>query len=196
MLPVVSSLVGCGCFSEQIKNIIYHIKYILDDCGNSVNNVKKIFDFDGVELSLKLFETMVNAKLKGSDIPDDDLYEMSKLFDNYTVRGFNTPSADGRNGLFSLFEKINVTKRLQNLFTIVEPLKLQSDDLKGCVNDISLSILWLYCGQEPPVSCIPVLKYCSELKNLPSPSEGYDFPRYLSIAWDKLINLNKILNKN
>jgi hypothetical protein len=118
---------------------------------------------------------------------------VSWLFNNHTLNGSDSPSADGRNSLISLFEKINATKRLGDLFTIVEPLIRQSDDLKNCVNFISLSILHLYHGQEPPVSCFPVLKYCSELRSSFSFFGG--FANAARNALNNLIDPNKILKK-
>jgi hypothetical protein len=38
------------------------------------------------------------------------------------------------------------------------------------------------------VSFGTVLEYCDEMRKLPSPSEGYDFPKKASISWNKMKN--------
>jgi hypothetical protein len=51
----------------------------------------------------------------------------------------------------------------------------------------------LYRGREPPLSCGKILSHCNEIKRSPSPSEGYNLPENMGIAWGRMRNADRVL---
>jgi hypothetical protein len=80
MLPVALSLSTCAPLTEQIEWILIHIKYIVDSCGKSADNCKKLFNMDSVQIFLKLFEAI---NLKGGTMFDDAILEIVRLLKSY-----------------------------------------------------------------------------------------------------------------
>jgi hypothetical protein len=195
MLPPASSLAVCGPLSTQIEYIIIYIGNILDYCGNSVKNIEKLFNFDFISLFLKTFEMISNEREKGKTEFNHILNGVSKVLYNLSLEGSITPNSNIENSVFPTFQKINTIERLINLFIRLKPLNSPSEGLRNCLNYLSLSVCLLFRGQTPLVSSGTVLEYCDEMRKLPSPSEGYDFPKVAFISWDNLKNPDNVLGK-
>jgi hypothetical protein len=190
------SLAVCGPLSEPIRRIVLHICCILVECGNSVLSVKKLINIGYVSLLLNSFETFVKERKKRREELDSILEEISRTFQNWSVKGFNSPdTTSGENSLFSELEKMNTIERLSNLFEILKRLRTPSDDLKECLNYIVLTVCILYRGREPPLSCGKILSHCDEIKRSPSPSEGYDYPKWMGVTWRGMQNADRVLNE-
>jgi hypothetical protein len=193
ILPIVSSLSIYEPLLKEIKWILRFISSILHDCGKSLLNVKKLFEINGVELLLKSFETASIERRKGRVEFDEILYEMSRSFAMFGAAGADTPSTDDLNGAFSDFLKINTIPTICDIFAALKPLNSPSKELKECLSNIALFIVYLYYEQTPSVRCGLILSYGFELKNQPSPSEGCDYAN-LREAWEFMIDPDKVLN--
>jgi hypothetical protein len=195
MLPLASSLAVCGSLSPQIEWIIIHIGWILDYCGKSVKNIEKLFNFDFISLLLKTFEIISNEREKGKTEFDDILCEISRVFYIWSAKGFIKPNSNNENSLFPTFQKINTIERLTNLFIRLKQLNSPSEDLRKCLNLLTLSVCLLFYGRTPLVSLGPVLEYCDEMRKLPTPSEGFNYPENASDSWNDMKNPENVLAK-
>jgi hypothetical protein len=135
---------------------------------------------------------MVNEREKGKTEFDDILFKISQVFSNWSDEGSSMPNSNDENSLFPTFQKINAIERLINLFIRLNQLNSPSEDLRECLNHLTLSVCIFFHGQTPLVSFGPALEYCDKMRKLP-PSEGANFPKVASISWDNMVYPENVL---
>jgi hypothetical protein len=85
MLPPFPLLVVYTPLSFQMECVIDYIGNILDCCSDSVKNIKKLFNLDGIILYLLIFEMIAKEREKGKIEFDTILRRISVVFNNWAI---------------------------------------------------------------------------------------------------------------
>jgi hypothetical protein len=128
---------------------------------------------------------------KGRNDLDNVMNNISMLFYNWTLCGFNNPTPDEKNYLASQFEELQTISRLYNGFVMLKSLIQQSDDVKESLNNLSLTVCNLLRNETPPLLYKPLIRHCWDLRIM----DKSKIQLLANIVWNEMKNPVEILIK-
>jgi hypothetical protein len=161
-------------FNKNINDIILRISNCFSKCCDTYENVCYLVENEVVDFMINVIEIYVlEIKKKKNNLKENIVKNASLVIYKLSIEGSNAVFEGERNKFGNYFDENNRLIRLIDAFKflILNPLIH-----KEIINYISISICELSKREEPSHINDCVFKHINNLKSLPSPVFGHDFP--------------------
>jgi hypothetical protein len=191
LIPVLLSTLDSSitlAITSSNENI-YNIQDWICNCfviisTHSYNNVCQLVELKVIDYMINIIEKYISQIKENKKIMKEETAENGIIvISNTTHFGFKEGSSSENNKLKKLFEEGNKLNKLIDSFNFLNSLQSLSPLQKEMLNDISISICFLFKNEKPPPSFDNILSFINKLRSSP----GHLFPKAAQNAWNAII---------